>query len=97
MRLALRHAQHAFREKEVPVGAVIVDQRNGEVIATSRNNVEKNNDVTSHAEIECIRKAAKITGNWRLSDYTLYTTLEPCVMCMAAIQSARLKKVVYGE
>lgn len=95
MRLALRHAQHSFREKEVPIGAVIVD-KDGTVLATSRNQVETDNDVTSHAEITCIRKAAQIKKNWRLSDCTLYSTLEPCPMCMGAIQASRITKVVYG-
>ena len=95
MRLALRHAQHAFREKEVPIGAVIVDA-DGVILATSRNQVEAKNDVTAHAEISCIRKAAQIKKNWRLSDCTLYSTLEPCPMCMGAIQASRITKVVYG-
>lgn len=95
MRMALRHAQHAYREKEVPVGAVIVD-KDGKVIATSRNRVEAEHDATAHAELNCMRRAAKLMGNWRLSECTLYTTLEPCAMCMGAMQSFRLKKVVYG-
>ena len=95
MRLALRHAQHSFREKEVPVGAVIVDA-NGIVLAASRNEVEAKNDVTAHAEISCIRKVAQMKNNWRLSDCTLYSTLEPCPMCMGAVQASRIKRVVYG-
>jgi tRNA(adenine34) deaminase len=95
MRLALRHAQHSFREKEVPIGAVIVDG-DGIILATSGNEVEARNDVTAHAEISCIRKAALIKKNWRLSDCTLYSTLEPCPMCMGAIQASRIKRVVFG-
>ena len=95
MRLALRHAQHAFREKEVPIGAVIVDS-NGIVLATARNQVETKHDVTAHAEIECLRKVTKLRNNWRLPDCTLYTTLEPCPMCLGAIQASRIKRVVYG-
>lgn len=95
MRLALRHAQHSFREKEVPIGAVIVDS-DGTVLATSRNQVETENDVTAHAELSCIRKATKIKKNWRLTGCTLYSTLEPCPMCMGAIQASRISKVVYG-
>lgn len=95
MRLALRHAQHAFREKEVPIGAVITDSE-GRVIATGRNQVEKMQDPTCHAEINCIRAAAAVQNNWRLIGHTLYTTLEPCPMCMGAIQAARIKRVVYG-
>ena len=95
MRLALRHAQHSFREKEVPIGAIIVD-KDGTILATSRNQVEAKNDVTAHAEISCIRKVAQMKKNWRLSECTLYSTLEPCPMCMGAIQASRIKKLVYG-
>ena len=95
MRLALRHAQHAFREKEVPIGAVIVDS-NGIVLATARNQVETKHDVTAHAEIECLRKVTKLRNNWRLPDCTLYSTLEPCPMCLGAIQASRIKRVVYA-
>jgi tRNA(adenine34) deaminase len=95
MRLALRHAQHAFREKEVPIGAVIVDS-NGVVLATARNKVEGQRDATAHAEIDCIKKAAQLLGNWRLHGCTLYSTLEPCPMCMGAIQGSRIKRVVYA-
>jgi tRNA(adenine34) deaminase len=95
MRLALRHAQHAFREKEVPIGAVIVDG-NGTVLATSRNQVEGKKDVTAHAEIDCLRKASQLRNNWRLHDCVLYSTLEPCPMCLGAIQASRIKRVVYA-
>ena len=95
MRLALRHAQHAFREKEVPIGAVVVDG-NGIVLATSRNQVEGKKDVTAHAEIDCLRKAAQLRNNWRLADCVLYSTLEPCPMCLGAIQASRIKRVVYA-
>mmetsp|Transcript_22390 Transcript_22390/g.21623 ORF Transcript_22390/g.21623 Transcript_22390/m.21623 type:complete len:267 (-) Transcript_22390:130-930(-) len=95
MRLALRHAQHSFREREVPIGAIIVDS-NGVILATSRNQVEAKNDVTAHAEITCIRRASQLQKNWRLSGCILYSTLEPCPMCMGAIQASRITKVVYG-
>jgi tRNA(adenine34) deaminase len=95
MKLALRHAQHAFREKEVPIGAVVVDSA-GIVLATARNRVEFTKDATSHAELEAIRKAAKVRNNWRLNDCTIYTTLEPCAMCLGAIQGARIRRVVFG-
>jgi tRNA(adenine34) deaminase len=95
MKLALRHAQFAFREKEVPIGAVIVDAE-GNVIATGRNRVESTHDASNHAEIYALKRAAKVRGNWRLSDCTLFSTLEPCAMCLGAIQSFRLRRVVYG-
>ena len=96
MRLALRHAQLAYRQKEVPIGAVVVETETGKVLSTARNSVEKQMDGTAHAEMVAIQKAAQVIGNWRLNNCTLYTTLEPCPMCMGAIQSSRIGKVVYG-
>jgi len=96
MKLALRHAQAAYRAKEVPIGAVVVDNLTGDVLSTARNNVERSTDSTAHAELLAIRRATQVMGNWRLNDCTLYTTLEPCAMCMGAIQSARLKRIVFG-
>ena len=95
MKLAIRHAQFSFRDKEVPVGAVIVDENN-RVVSASRNKVELLQDATMHAEIDCIKKASFIKKNWRLNNCTLYTTLEPCPMCMGAIKAARIKRVIYG-
>lgn len=95
MKLALRHAQHAFREKEVPIGAVVVDGE-GKVLSASRNRVEALKDASAHAEILALRRAATVQGNWRLLNCTLYTTLEPCAMCMGAAQSFRVKRVVFG-
>lgn len=95
MRLALRQAQHAFREREVPIGAVIVDE-NDVVLSASRNQVIEFQDATSHAEINCIKQTSQFLKQWRLSNCTLYTTLEPCPMCFGAIQAARIKRVVYG-
>jgi tRNA(adenine34) deaminase len=79
----------------VPVGAIMVDASNT-VIAASRNCVEETLDATAHAEIDCIRRASKYLNNWRLNDCTLYSTLEPCPMCMSPLQAARVKHVVYG-
>lgn len=95
MKLALRHAQHAARENEVPIGAVIVNS-DGKVIAASRNRVEADKDATAHAEILCMREAAKQNDNWRLSNCTVYSTLEPCPMCLSAMQSFRISRLVYG-
>lgn len=95
MKLAIRNAQNAIRKREVPIGAVLVDS-NDTIIATAQNSVETNKDATAHAEIECLRKAAQLLGNWRLQDCTLYTTVEPCIMCFSSIQSFRVKRVVYG-
>lgn len=95
MRLALRHAQWAFREKEVPIGAVLVDE-GGRVIAAARNSVESRKDASAHAELSVLKKASQVLGNWRLQNCTLYTTVEPCAMCMGAAQGFRVRRLVYG-
>ena len=94
MQLALREARRAWREDEVPVGAVIVHQQR--VIAAAHNLREQWQDPTAHAEMIAIRRAAKAMGTWRLEDCTLYVTLEPCAMCAGAILQARIPLVVYG-
>lgn len=94
MRMALAEAQKAADEGETPVGAVLV--AGGELIAAGHNARETKHDVTSHAEMETIRAAASKKGDWRLSDMTLYVTLEPCPMCAGAILAARIPRVVYG-
>lgn len=94
MRMALAEAQKAADEGETPVGAVLV--AGGELIAAGHNAREAKHDVTSHAEMETIRAAASRKGDWRLSDMTLYVTLEPCPMCAGAILAARIPRVVYG-
>lgn len=95
MHLALRQAQHAYREGEVPIGAIVVSS-DGVVLSASRNRIEATNDATAHAEIDCMRKASKLINNWRLVDCTLYSTLEPCAMCLSAMQSFRIKRIIYG-
>lgn len=94
MRIALDEAQEALGLGEVPVGACIV--RDGQVIARAGNRRETDNDPTSHAEILAIRQASKALGRWRMSDCTLYVSLEPCTMCAGAIVQARLGSLVYG-
>lgn len=94
MRLALKEAERAFLEDEVPVGACIV--RDGVVVALGRNRREKTDDVTAHAEIEAIRKAQRVLGDWRLEGCTIYVTLEPCLMCAGAIIQARIARLVFG-
>lgn len=94
MQVALRQAQMAFEQGEVPIGAVIV--HNGQVIAAAHNEREQNNDPTAHAEILVIQRAAKVLESWRLMDTTLYVTLEPCPMCAGAIMQSRIKQLVYG-
>ncbi|MBL7048999.1 MAG: nucleoside deaminase [Nitrospira sp.] len=94
MQLALLEAERAGREGEIPVGAVIV--RNGEVIAAACNEKEALNDPTAHAELNAIRRAVAFTGDWRLTDASLYVTKEPCVMCAGAMINARLGRLVFG-
>jgi tRNA(adenine34) deaminase len=94
MRLALDEAERAFREEEVPIGAVIVHE--GRVIAAAHNGREQLHDPTAHAEMIAITQAAESLQSWRLEGCTLYVTLEPCPMCAGAILQARIPVVVYG-
>lgn len=94
MRLALDQAHNAWALAEVPVGAVVV--KDGRVIATGFNQPIGNSDPTAHAEIQAMRAAAELLGNYRLSHCELYVTLEPCAMCAGAMQHARVKRVVFG-
>jgi tRNA(adenine34) deaminase len=95
MRLALAEAHEALATDDVPVGAVIVDAA-GAVIGRGRNERERNQDPTAHAEIVAIRQAAAATGDWHLTGCTLVVTLEPCVMCAGALLAARVPVVVFG-
>ena len=92
---AIELANEAAQAGEIPVGALIVD-KDDNIIAEGYNLREKENSPTAHAEIIAIEKAAKQLDSWRLSECTLYVTLEPCPMCAGAIINSRLKRVVYG-
>ena len=94
MRHALRLARQAAAEDEVPVGAVLV--RDGELLAEGRNRPITAIDPSAHAEMACIRDAARRIGNYRLTGTTLYVTLEPCVMCVGALVHARVQRLVYA-
>ncbi len=95
MRMALEHAAAAQANGEVPVGAVLV--HGDDVIATGANRPIAAHDPTAHAEIEALRAGVQSTGNgYRLTDTTLYVTLEPCVMCASAIVHARVRRLVFG-
>jgi tRNA(adenine34) deaminase len=94
MRLALAEARDAEARGEVPVGALLVC--NGRVIARAANRTVAAQDATAHAELLVMRAASEALGAWRLSDCTLYVTLEPCAMCAGAIVLARVRRVVFG-
>jgi len=94
MSKALDLARLAFELNEVPVGAVVIYE--GEIIGKGHNYVIGDNDVTSHAEINAIRDASENFGNYRLTNCSIYVTLEPCHMCAKAIVDARLKSLIYA-
>lgn len=94
MQKALFWAKKAARRGEVPVGCVIV--KNGEIIAHGYNRREQKQDPTEHAEMMALRAAAKKLGSWRLEDCAIYVTLEPCFMCAAALQQARVPRIYFG-
>ncbi len=87
MAIALDEARAAAARGEVPVGAVVVDDATGTIIARAGNAVEASHDATAHAELRAMRAAAQSVQNWRLQDATLYCTLEPCVVCLGAAGS----------
>ena len=94
MRLALREAERALDHDDVPIGCVVVRDR--EVLAAAPNERELRGDPTAHAEVLALREASGKVGSWRLDDTVMYVTLEPCAMCAGAIVLARLPRVVYG-
>ena len=96
MAIALDEARAAAARGEVPVGAVVVDDATGTIIARAGNAVEATRDATAHAELRAMRAAAQSIQNWRLQDATLYCTLEPCVVCLGAAYAFRIPRVVFG-
>lgn len=94
MSLAIEEARHGLHLGEVPVGAVLVANR--EVVATGFNQPIHTQDPTAHAEVVTLRKAARALANYRLTGTTLYVTLEPCLMCVGALVNARVPHLVYG-
>src|ERR1700727_1473832 len=94
MRMALKEAGYAYEEDEVPVGALVIC--NNKIIGKGYNQTEKLKDVTAHAEMIAITAAANYLGSKFLEDCTLYVTLEPCLMCAAALKWARIDRLVYG-
>jgi tRNA(adenine34) deaminase len=94
MREALKEAQKAFDNMEIPVGAVVVCKNR--IIARAHNQTEKLTDATAHAEMLAVTAAANFLGSKYLNECTLYVTLEPCVMCAGALHWVQLQKLVYG-
>ncbi|MCF7807259.1 MAG: tRNA adenosine(34) deaminase TadA [Candidatus Marinimicrobia bacterium] len=94
MEEAFREAEKAYHKGEIPVGALVV--LNNQVIGRGHNQREALNDPTAHAEVLAITAAANHVEDWRLTDTTLYVTLEPCPMCAGAILNARVPRVVFG-
>jgi tRNA(adenine34) deaminase len=94
MRQALQEARAALHVNEVPIGAVLVRDR--DVVATGFNQPIHTVDPVAHAEIVCLRRAARVLGNYRLTGTTLYVTVEPCLMCVGALLAARVHRLVYG-
>lgn len=94
MRQALAEAELAFEEGEVPIGAVVV--KDDRIVGRGRNQMERLGDPTAHAEILAIGAAAEHFESWRLLGATLYSTVEPCIMCSGALVLARVERLVYG-
>ncbi len=95
MQQAISLAREVKSSGDVPVGALIVNEV-GEIVSLGKNEREKDNDPTAHAEILAIRRAGEKLGSWRLDNLTLVVTLEPCVMCAGAILQSRIKRLVFG-
>lgn len=95
MQIALKEAKKAQSQGEVPVGCIIVSSC-GDILSRGYNLIEKRFDSTAHAELIAIRKLSKKIKSWRLDGTALYTTLQPCLMCMGAILNSRIAKLVYG-
>lgn len=95
MQIALKEANKAEKQGEVPVGCIIVNAT-GDILSRGYNLIEKRFDSTAHAELIAIRKLSKKIKSWRLDGTVLYSTLQPCLMCMGAIINSRISKLVYG-
>jgi len=94
MQRALTEAEKSMKKNEIPVGAVLVAE--DKILSRAHNETISRNDPTAHAEIVALRKACRERNNYRLPDCDLYTTLEPCAMCLGAVVQARIRRLVYG-
>jgi tRNA(adenine34) deaminase len=94
MNMALKEAQYAFEQDEVPIGAIIVSR--GQVVAKSHNQVEMLKDVTAHAEMIAVTSASNTLGSKYLTDCAIYVTVEPCMMCAAALYWSKIGAIFYG-
>jgi tRNA(adenine34) deaminase len=95
MKICLDEAAKAFREEEVPVGAVLVSPED-DILSKTHNLTIKRNSPAAHAEMLAIEDASKVLGNYRLLGCTLYVSMEPCIMCAGGIIEARIKRIVFG-
>ena len=95
MNAALQEAEKAFYAQEIPVGAVVI--KDNVIIGRGYNQCESLHDPTAHAEIIAIRSATKRIKDWRLDNHIIFTTIQPCEMCMSAIIEARMQQVFYGS
>jgi tRNA(adenine34) deaminase len=96
MQAALDEARAALAHNDVPVGAVVIDMANGELVARAHNERERDNDPTAHAEVLALRAAAHARNSWRLEDCALVVTVEPCLMCAGAAWAARVPVIAFG-
>ncbi|MCK5788080.1 MAG: nucleoside deaminase [Chlamydiia bacterium] len=95
MDIAIQEALKSLKYDEVPVGAIVVDKDNN-IIGRGHNSVIKDSDATCHAEINAIREATQNQNTWRLDGFRIFTTIEPCIMCMGCILNSRLSEVIFG-
>jgi len=95
MYAALQEAEKALKEKEIPVGAVVVKDK--KIIGRGYNQVEKLTDATAHAEMIALTAASNHIGNWRLNECSVYVTLEPCIMCTGAMLSSRINELYFAS